>query len=243
MSDRWSTATTPDLLRRHVADRAHHVSGLRVARSRSETASRRGHRETAATGFARPKSRILTRSSRRDEDVVGLQVPMDDPLFVGRGEAQRDLHAVFRRLAGRAAAPSKGFAAGSRLREAPIRRRRRSPRAQSRGSRGCSGATAPRPLSPLVRSAHSASGSSARRSGSTFTATVRSEPRVPRLVHLPHPARAQRRQDLVGAEVCSGGDAHRLSSAVQSRTTVIGGETRLSGSVTTRKRCPSGVTA
>ena len=35
----------------------------------------------------------------RDEDVVGLQVPMDDPLLVRRGEAQRDLDAVLPRLA------------------------------------------------------------------------------------------------------------------------------------------------
>src|SRR6266508_3962678 len=69
------------------------------------------------------------------------------------------------------------------------------------------------------------------------------EPRVPRLVHLPHPARAQRSEDLVGTELCSGGDAHRLSSTAQSRTTVMGGEERPSGSVTVRKRCPSGVTA
>ena len=54
----------------------------------------------------------------------------------------------------------------------------------------------------------SASGSAASDCGSTLTATSRFELRVPRAVDLPHPARAQRREDLVGAESCSGGQRH-----------------------------------
>ena len=35
------------------------------------------------------------------------------------------------------------------------------------------------------------------------------EPRVPRPVHLAHPARAERREDLVGAEASPGGERQR----------------------------------
>ena len=51
--------------------------------------------------FARPKSRILTRPSARQEEVLGLQVPVHDPLLVRRGEALGDLHRVVDRLAHR----------------------------------------------------------------------------------------------------------------------------------------------
>ena len=44
------------------------------------------------------------------------------------------------------------------------------------------------------------SSSEVRCSGRTLTATSRSEPRVPRPVDLAHPARADRRKDLVGTE-------------------------------------------
>jgi hypothetical protein len=46
--------------------------------------------------FASPKSRIFARPSRGQEDVLGLEVPVDDALVVGRGEAGRDLRGDLR---------------------------------------------------------------------------------------------------------------------------------------------------
>ena len=42
------------------------------------------------------------------------------------------------------------------------------------------------------------------------------EPRVPRLVHLSHPARPERRHDLVRAETRAGGERHRTPSTTKS---------------------------
>ena len=44
--------------------------------------------------------------------------------------------------------------------------------------------------------------------GRTLTATSRFEPLVARPVDLAHPAGADRREDLVGTELRSGGEAH-----------------------------------
>ena len=49
---------------------------------------------TVSTRFARPKSRILRWPSLRDEEVLGLQVPVDDALLVGGGETLGDLERV-----------------------------------------------------------------------------------------------------------------------------------------------------
>ena len=46
--------------------------------------------------------------------------------------------------------------------------------------------------------------------GSTLIATVAIEPRVARAIHLAHAARAERREDLVGAETRTGGETHKL---------------------------------
>src|SRR6266852_829373 len=67
---------------------------------------------------------------------------------------------------------------------------------------------------------------------------IAQKPRVPGPIHLPHPARTQRRQDLVGPEARAGRERHRylLSAAVQFRTTVIAGEKLSSAMVAKRKR-------
>ena len=68
-----------------------------------------------------------------------------------------------------------------------------------------------RSSSPRARSAGGSRRSTERCGGSTLIATVALEPRVPRLVDLAHPARADRRQDLVGAEPRPGRERHRGS--------------------------------
>ena len=77
------------------------------------------------------------------------------------------------------------------------------------------------------------------------------EPRVPRPVHLAHAAGADRREDLVGAETRSGGEAQDVaefylygffSPSRQFCTTTSGGVTSLEER-TNATNLPSGVTA
>ena len=66
---------------------------------------------TFSRRFARPKSRIFTCPSRRDEHVVGLQVPVDDTLFVRGGQTLRDLSGIVDGLLRRHRRPVASFAA------------------------------------------------------------------------------------------------------------------------------------
>ena len=68
------------------------------------------------------------------------------------------------------------------------------------------------------------------------------EARVPRPVDLSHPARAERREDLVRAEPRAGGERH-FASGVQPTTTVIGTVSSAVRREFTMKRFPSGVTS
>ena len=94
----------PDLLGRHVADGSHDLARFR------ETGDRRRLRRVG--GILRPgihprqpEVQDLHVVVARDEDVVGLQVPMNDALLVRGRETERDLGAVPRRLAGRERMP------------------------------------------------------------------------------------------------------------------------------------------
>ena len=78
--------------------------GRRPARCRGVTVGRFVCDRPAPSGcvsLARPKSRILTRPSVGHEDVLGLEVPVHDPLLVRRREALRDLQRVADRPARR----------------------------------------------------------------------------------------------------------------------------------------------
>ena len=66
------------------------------------------------------------------------------------------------------------------------------------------------------------------------------QPRVPRPIHLSHPARADRRDDLVRSESGAGGKRHLFaSSASQLVTRVIAGETSSPIASATSRRFPS----
>ena len=80
-------------------------------------------------------------------------------------------------------------------------------------------------------------------SGEDFDGHVAREFRVARAIHLAHAARANLRDDFVGAETRARGDAHFFSPAVQLRTTVIGADAACSGTVLIRNRWPSADTA
>src|SRR6266498_3512917 len=67
--------------------------------------------------------------------------------------------------------------------------------------------------------------------------------RVSRLVHLPHPARAERRQDLVRTETHPCSDHQCLAPAVQLTTSVTDLSFSCAAIVSTRNRWPSADTS
>src|SRR6266508_4548572 len=67
--------------------------------------------------------------------------------------------------------------------------------------------------------------------------------RVACLVHFPHPARAERRQDLVGTETRACSDRQCLAPAIQLTTSVTGLSRSCAAIVTTRNRWPSAETS
>ena len=88
-----------DLLGRHVAHRPEHHARLRPAGDRS------GIRLAALAAvqlqLRQAEVEDLDPPVLRQKDVLGLQVPVHDPLLVRRGETLRDLHRVVDRLARR----------------------------------------------------------------------------------------------------------------------------------------------
>ena len=82
-----------DLLGRHVADGAHDEAGLGARRCRREAGrARAGSLGLRELGQAEVED--LHAAVARDEDVLGLQVPVDDALGVGGGESRGDLEPV-----------------------------------------------------------------------------------------------------------------------------------------------------
>ena len=114
------------LLGRHVAERAEDDAGLRAGGGGREVrglAALLGVRELREAEVEDLHAAVV-----RDEDVLGLQVPVDDPLLVRGREAVDDLERVVDRLARRELAAGERPRAASRPRAAPGRRRAR-PRA------------------------------------------------------------------------------------------------------------------
>ena len=88
------------LLGRHIAERAHDDAGLGARGGRGQVRLRpRSFADLGELGQAEVED--LDAPVLRDEEVLGLQVPVDDPLLVRGGEAVRDLHRIVDRLARR----------------------------------------------------------------------------------------------------------------------------------------------
>ncbi len=84
------------LLRRHVAERPEHDSRLRAARRRRQSrrlGPRLGVRELGQAEIEDLDAPIVCH-----EQVLGFQIPMDDPFLVRRGQSVRDLERVVDRL-------------------------------------------------------------------------------------------------------------------------------------------------
>jgi len=75
------------------------------------------------------------------------------------------------------------------------------------------------------------------RRGQRLDGDVAAEPRVARAIHFAHAARAERRDNLVGAEAAAGGDPHGLLSAVgQFMSMTIAGAAACSTLIVARNR-------
>ena len=149
--------------------------------------------------FASPKSRIFTWPSFDDEKVLGLQVPVDDPLLMRRrkalGHLQRVIHGLLLRDRTGVELPAQRLAfqklhdgIGRSLVRPEVVDRENIRMRQRRDRQGLA-------LEPRQRV-----GIRGQRLRQDLDRHVASQLRVPRPIHLSHPARAQRRQDLVGPE-------------------------------------------
>ena len=169
----------PDLLGRHEAHRPQHHARFRGRGGVSLVSFLDDRRRTRQLGEAEVED--LDPAVVRDEDVVGLEVAVDDPLVVSGGEAVRDLERVVEGLADgkRSAAPGGpcrrltfeqlrddvGSAAracrrrGRRGRSGGSGRRRREPPARSGGD-ACD--RRPPPGRTLIATSRSRRGSRAR---------------------------------------------------------------------------------
>ena len=189
-----------DLLRRHVSERSEHRPRLRGRRLRRRGGDRlQGH----GVGASQAEIQDLHEAAGGEKDVLRLQVPVDDPPGMGCGKSFGDRDPDLRSLA-----------PGQTLGEQPFPKRlpleqfhdcvakflvlteivdREDVRVRQRGH-GPGLALEPRQRIRIV--------------GHPFRQHLDGdrplETRVPRPVHLSHSARAERRQDLVGAEAGTG---------------------------------------
>ena len=181
-----------DLLGRHVAHGPHHCAGLRLAGRR-----RRARLFAGSHSFDLRQAEVenLEVAVSRDEQVLGLQVPMDHTLLVGRGEAFGHLERVVDSLLvgdwTRLELASQRFALGLRdgVRNSSVGpevvngedvRMRRTPRRPSPRGRTAAGVRVGR-----------------QRSRQDLDRDVPPEARVARAPDFAHPPRAERREDLV----------------------------------------------
>ena len=96
---------SPDLLGRHVTDGAEDDARPGCGRDRTAIGAAVSRLELPPEP-GQAEVQDLHPSVPHHEDVLGLQVPVDDPLLVGCGQALRDLHGVVDGLApGKTAVP------------------------------------------------------------------------------------------------------------------------------------------
>ena len=178
------------LLRRHIAERSQHDSRLRA---------RRGGRQVRLLSRAllgmrqlgQPEVEDLDAAISGDEEVLGLQIPMHDPLFVRRGQPVSHLERVIDGLP----------------RWKPAARQRGSQRLAFQQladyvgravvradvvDRGDAGVIEPPGRPGLLLEAVQPVGIVGKRGGKHLDRDVPVEPRVPRLVYLSHSPGAER---------------------------------------------------
>ena len=192
-----------DLLGRHVAERAEHDAGLR-ARGRGRQV-RRLAALLRVRELGEAEVEDLHAAVVGDEDVLGLQVPVDDPLLVRGREAVDDLERVVDRLARRELAAREDRPERLALEQLLDDVGRALVRADvvDRGDVGM--VQDARRLGLLLEPAQPV-GVGGEGGGQDLDRHVAAQARVLRAIHLSHPARADLREDLVGAEAGAGSE-------------------------------------
>jgi hypothetical protein len=190
------------LLRGHVSERAHHDARFCVC------SQRRCEGPCCVAGFqlgqlGETEVEDLDALVPGEKQVLRFQVTMNDPLLVRCSQPLCDLDSIVGRLADGQRPTSKPFAqrlsfekflddVGRSLMLADVINSRNVWMVQSTCRLG------------LVLEAAKAVGILRNIAGQDLDGNVALQPLVSRPVHLPHPASAQRRQDLVGAETGPG---------------------------------------
>jgi hypothetical protein len=141
------------------------------------------------------------------EEVLGLQVAVDDPFLVRRGEAPGDLRGEVDRLACRQRPGDEPFAESLAFEELrhEVRRPLHGPDVMDREDVGV--VQPSRRLSLLLEAAHPL-GVARERLRQYLDGDVTLQPLVARPVDLSHSSRPERREDFVRTEPCSGGKGH-----------------------------------
>ena len=215
-----------DLLGRHVAHRPEHDAGL-GSRNRPQVGLRSAFllrlelRETEVED--------LDPAVPRQKDVLGFQVPVDDPLLVRRRESLGELDRIVRRLAD-----------GDRARGDPLAQRLPLEQLGDDVGRPVHGADVvdrgdvrviEHPGRPrLLLEAVQPVGILREERGQHLDRHLAPQARVLRPIDLPHPSRADRREDLVGAELGSGGKGHS-GAGDSNRGSLRGGDELLEAGV------------
>ncbi len=195
-----------DLLGRHVAERAHDDAGLRGGGRGREIGGLAPLLGVRQLGEAEVED--LHPAVVGDEEVLGLQVPVDDPLLVRGGEAVDDLERVVDRLARRERAAREDRAQRLAFEELLDDVGRAVVLADVVDG-GDVGVVQDAGGLGLLLEAAQAVGVGGEGGGEDLDRHVAAEARVLRAVHLSHPARADGGEDLVGAEPGAGCQGHR----------------------------------
>ncbi len=191
------------LLRGHVARRAHDDALVGVHGSRGAVTSR-GLR---ARQLGQPEIQDLHAPVAEHEEVRRLEIPMDQPVIVRRGEAARDLERDVDRLARRERPLVQTLAQGLALEKLGHEVGRSLVRAhivEHENVGMVQGAGRAR----LLLEASETIRIGGERGGQHLDRDLTSQAGVARSIDLAHAPRAERRQDLVRAELCTVRDGH-----------------------------------
>jgi len=202
------------LLRRHVPDRAEESARRRLRRTR------RGGgvlRQETVEALGEPEVQDLHGPLTRDENVLGLQVAVHDPLVVDRRQRPREVARPFQRLRPRNGAPLEALPKRLPFDQLGHDERRGAVHADvvnghdvRMGQRG----DGPR----LARESRERAGVVRQLLGEDLHGHVAPEAVVPRAIHRGCAAPAERRHYPVGPQAVSGREAHRRLRSGWSRS-------------------------
>ena len=195
-----------DLLGRHVAERAEHDAGLGAVRGRQVRL--RPGRAVGLRQLGEAEVEDLDPAVVGHEQVLGLQVPVNDPLLVRRRQPAGDLDRVVGGLAHRQRAAREPRAQRLAFEELRDDVRRTFERTELVDRRDVGVVEPAGGLGFLLEPAQ-AFGVQRERRGQHLDRDVALQALVARAVDLAHPSGAEEAEDLVRTELRSGGETQR----------------------------------